>query len=1125
MEKVTDPNLIKQLDSPGTGGLEKVSDPALLDKLDSKYKSDIPFGEEATPNVSLGMRSGAAMFENFLANSAELIESVSSKISEATGLPTGKSATVAKEWLRKRAQEIGPDQEELQDHNSFGAKLVQSIATTPWAIAKYGLATWGAGGNPVAGMAIADAVQNEDKGTHKALNAALQGALMGSALKFVEPWGRAARAISMGGVGAGATALEGGDTSDILVNMLTMGGLALPGRGKTEAKKETKTETPPVSEPTKTPTPPGGAPKTVSGEPVTFKNEEGQTFQAVTIPGLKEFVEQDLAPATKSFLGGAWETGKWLVHSVAPKIGVPKESLDLIMKMAGEYNKAEYELERASLDIEKMFSKLMTGEQVAFIDSMKRGNPQPSTELQQIADFLRTVDTDTWNAANALKPSLAWMDNHFRVLWKVIPGSGAQGRGVGFRRPLEGSEGFFKQHTLDDMSQGIQAGGVPFTYNPITMFKGAFADIQKFITAQRMWNGLKDIGAVQFVKFGKKPPDGFVRVDDKITQVYFKVDEGLVKAGEYYVEEGAGRLLNRYLSRDYVRQAAVGRGLLMLKNMTTAAELGLSAFHFVFETIETAASGAGLGLRKMTWGVSHANMGHILEGAKDIITSPITPFTTAREGGSAIKFIDDARTFIASNRGQDFIQKYPDAAQLIDDLFLGGGKLAIHQDYKINTIRTFKEAIANHNYIGAAIRSIPALNELMMKPMFETYIPRLKVGMFLKEYSNALVERAGEIQRGEMTRPEVARRTWDFVEDRLGEMNFDNLFWDRTFKSSMQVLVRSVTWKLGNIRGFGKAFVEQAKEFKDSYDQGRLPTLAPEMGWALGVVSIHAVLGAMIQKMSTGKGPEELIDYFYPKIDEEGNRISIATYARDAFHLTHEPAGWVKSSMSGFISRMIDIWKNKDFFGVQVYDPEETYAQNTVDALIHMTPLPFSVTSYQKMKEKAEPMEKKALGFLGFTKAPFYIEQTAAQQKAYELMGEMMPTKPRTKEEFEKSKLIKIMAEEFNTASKKGDQAAQQAVLDKFTEGAMKGALNESDINRLVRRIGGEPLPQTFKRLDVMDSMKVWNLTNDKEKGLLAQPMADKIFSYADKHPQEFQKYSARFEKILTKIEQLAKRR
>jgi hypothetical protein len=864
----------------------------------------------------------------------------------------------------------------------------------------------------------------------------------------------------------------------------------------------------------------------VSEEPVTFKNEEGQTFQAVAIPGLKEFVEQDLAPATKSFISGAKETGEWAVHWVAPRLGVPKENLDTIMEMAGKRNKDEYKIERSSMDIEKMFSKLTQGEQVLFIDNMKRGLLQPNKRLQDIADFIRPLDDIDWQTVNALKPSLAWMDNHFRVLWKVIPGSGTQDKGVGFRRPLEGSEGFFKQHTLDDMSQGIAAGGVPFTYNPMTMWKMAHTDLMKYVTAQRMWNGLKAIDAVKFVKFGKKPPDGFVRVDDKITQVYFKVDEGLVKAGEYYVEEGAGRLLNRYLSRDYVRQAAVGRGLLMLKNMTTAAELGLSAFHFVFETIETAASGAGLGLRKMSYGVAHANLGHILEGAKDIVTAPITPFTTAREGGSAIKFIDNAQAFLNTHRGQDFIQKYPDAAQLIDDLFTGGGKLAIHQDYKINTIRTFREAIAKNNYIGAALRSIPALNELMMKPMFETYIPRLKIGMFLKEYSNALVERGSEIQRGELTRPEVARRTWDFVEDRLGEMNFDNLFWDRTFKSSMQVLVRSVTWKLGNIRGFGKAFVRQAEEFKDAYDKGRLPTIAPEMGWALGVTAAHVTMGALIQTLATGKGPQDLIDYVYPKIDDEGNRISIPTYLRDAFHLKHEPAGWVKSSMSGFISRMIDIWKNKDFFGVQVYDPEETYAQNSVDSLIHMVPLPFSVTSYQKMKEKAEPMEKKTMGFLGFTKAPFYIEQTPAQQKAYELMGQMMPSKPRTKEEFERSKLIKTMSEEFKIAGKKGDQAAQQAVIDKFTEGAMAGKLSESDINRLVRRIGGEPLESTFKRLtDLRDAMQVWNLTNDKEKELLAQDMATKIFDYADKHPQEYQKYSAKIEKIITEIEQLAAKR
>ncbi len=674
------------------------------------------------------------------------------------------------------------------------------------------------------------------------------------------------------------------------------------------------------------------------------------------------------------------------------------------------------------------------------------------------------------------------------------------------------------------MSEGIAAGGEPWTYNPVTMFKMAFGDMQKYITARRMWNGLKDIDAVKFVRFGQKAPDGFVRVPDKITQVYFPAEsgEGLVKAGEYWVEEGAGRLINRYLSRDMVREAAIGRGLLGLKNITTAMELGLSAFHLVFETLETAASSVGLGARELSYGVTHGNITSILSGVKEIAASPFSSFLTAdRAGGAAIKYVDNPEAFLAEARGQKFIERYPEAANLIADLFTGGGKLAMSQDYKINSIRTFREAVAQNNYIGAAVRGIPALSELMMKPLFETYIPRLKIGMFLKEYSNAVNERASELNSGAMTRPELARRTWDFVEDRLGEMNFDNLFWDRSFKSAMQVLVRSVTWKLGNIRGFGKAFIEQGKEFKDAYDEGRLPTLAPEMGWALGVIALHATIGATMQYMMTGKKPEQLVDYFYPQIDSDGNRLSIPTYARDAFHLWHKPVGWVGASASGFISRALELWRNKDFFGVQVYDPEDSYTQNAVDMLVHMTPLPFSVSSMAKMREKGEPVGKQAMGFAGFTKAPYYIEQSEAQQKAYDLMGEAMPQRARTKEEFARASLVKQYANEYKQAMKKNDRNAEGEITERMSADAKAGKLNYADIDRFVKKVAAEPLASTVGRLDVRDALQVWKVATPPEKRQLAGVMAEKVIGLADRRPDEYMKMAPKINGLLAEIESM----
>lgn len=94
------------------------------------------------------------------------------------------------------------------------------------------------------------------------------------------------------------------------------------------------------------------------------------------------------------------------------------------------------------------------------------------------------------------KPTLAAKEDHFRVIWKVIPFSGedAKGKSAQFRRskrPWQGDKGFMKRSTLNTISEGIEAGGVPVSTNPWKLFTLAQASMMKYIAAQRAWAGDK----------------------------------------------------------------------------------------------------------------------------------------------------------------------------------------------------------------------------------------------------------------------------------------------------------------------------------------------------------------------------------------------------------------------------------------------------------------------------------------------------------------------------------------------------------------------------------------------------------------------------------------------------------
>ena len=838
----------------------------------------------------------------------------------------------------------------------------------------------------------------------------------------------------------------------------------------------------------------------------------GKIAEDLSAP-VKAFLKEDVLPTGGAALEGFKNTMAGIVNVLAPTVGVNPVDLDQIMKMKGAQDKQDYIFAKTNEIIKKSFDKMTQQENVDFIDRMKKGEEQPTEALQIIADGLRKIDTATWEQAKEFKPSLDWKENHFRVMWKVIPGK-PQGLGFkgAFKRPLQGTKGFAKQSTLVDMSEGLAKGGVPITYNPIEMFQYAYSDMQKFITAQKMIAELKGTGQMKFYPNGKFPDNGYVHLDDYVARVYMPVETAtggtvITPRGEWYIEPNIGRILNNYLSKDLIRASDFGRGLLAIKNVYTAIELSLSPFHAVFESLEAMGSQIGLGIQQVA-------SGQFGKGLKNIVTAPVSPYSTAKLGADAIKFMTGTEA-----DKQAFLKKYPDAGQLMTDLFNGGGRMKMDDAYRISTAKVFKQNLKSGNYIGAGLRALPALSQKMMEPLFDTYIPRLKVGTFLKEYSNDLVENSKELAEGTVTRETLARKRWNFVEDRFGEMNFDNLFWNKTFKTSMQILFRSVTWKMGNLRGTGGAIWGQGKEFYDAARGKRAPRLNPKMAWLLGMSVITAIIGYTMQKALTGKDPKEVKDYIYPQIDDKGNRISTPTYWKDVFHLAHDPVGYVTSSMSGIWGKMLDVWQNKDFYNVEIHNDNDPFLKRAEDNMLHLLPVPFAVSSTISLNKTGAPTSKQAMGFFGFTKAPGYINQTDVQTKIYDVFSKRLGAGVLSQDDADKKNQKSDIRKAYQAGdSEKANELLQQAIdsgLIKDANAFIKNAdfpgdirafkaLPTNDQRDLIRSMTLEEInkyawfvhkdlldPETFS--DISDSAKTFidKVANDEfkepvyEKGVL----------------------------------------
>jgi len=784
-------------------------------------------------------------------------------------------------------------------------------------------------------------------------------------------------------------------------------------------------------------------------------------------PFSKEFIEHDIQPLVKS-IGGNLKAGyDYIAKRLSPVTGVSEKAQNLIGKALGDRNLAEAKIDGALGQMQKMFDKMDDAARVKFVDNIKTGKQQSTPELQQIADLIKTLDKQLYDEIAKYKPSLNWKEDHFRVLWEN-PNTGKTG--IFSKRPLQGTKGFMNQATLKDMSEGINRGLTPVTTNPIKMFKLAYNDGMKYITAQKMWAAMKDEGLAVFVKNGKDAPNNFVKLDDRLAKVYFPAEKGLVSTGEYYVDEGAGRLLNNYLSvNSGLLGSPIAKGAMEIKNLYTQAELSLSAFHAVAESLEASGSQLALGMRKMI------NLKDFSGGLKDILTSPAAPKTLFSLGRSAQKLVTD-ENFKNTELGQGLLKKMPDAEQYVKDFFDGGGKLKMSEDYRVKSLDAMKDAANKDNYIGAAIRALPALNDLVLNPLFNHYIPALKVGMFMKEFPVALAENKGRIDRGQITRQQIARNVNNFIDDRLGEMNFDNLFWDKNMKTAAQLMFRSVTWKLGNLRAMGGAIPEQAMEFMNAHRENRAPILMPKAAWVFGLSAMTTVIAAAIQGIGAGKKLESLKDVIAPQIDpnDPNQRAVVPTYLKDAMHFAHDPSGYLGTSTAGDISKMLDIWNNKDFYGYEIRDKTDPVLEQVKEMAEYYVPKPFAFASaYQQYKEKQSPA-RIGMSFMGFQKAPGYLIHSSIENKIFDLYNiRNAGTKPYKEKEGNDAK------KEIKGLLTSGDKEAAEKKAKEYID---KGILQPKQMRILLKDVKGNASDYFFKKLPIEDKIDLLKEMSEEEK-------------------------------------------
>lgn len=928
---------------------------------------------------------------------------------------------------------------------------------------------------------------------------------------------------------------------------------------------------------------------------------------------------EDIGPTVKDWGGNLGTALDELRKGLTPRAFAKKGTLDTLMASTGQRELRRFSLDQMLHGVETSVGKLPQDEQVAFIDRFKAGQrpTQPTQELAQLDDFFRKTDEDTymrvveaqvrnmdvadqklWNqmapdlkasavhnldavandpTAPAFLKHLAdsitdYKENHFRVLWKTIPGAepfmldkfgkrvlDANGQPIRLagpvgpgpernpgafkgRRPWRGDMGFQRQSTLTDMSEGLDRGGVPYSYNPVTLFKMGQMSAERYIIAQNMWNDAAVQGARVFVPVGQHAPDGYNLINDRIGDVRFRsAKEGLpAEAGKWYLRDDYSRLMNNFLSRDYLRESVSGRGLIGMKNRLTAFRLGFSPFHAVVESLSAVAQQAGIGALKI-WneGLREGDIGAAATGLKDILTSPAAPYTLTKAGTSAYKFVTDPAEFIKTLRGQDFVKQYPEIVPMLRDMFNAGAKLTLHEDEALGATNALREFMANADFIhrpitstvGTAWKGFWAVQEQLYKPLFNHYIPRVKLGSFLKEYSNALTEHEADINSGHMSRGELARQTWDSVEDMFGQVNWDKFFWDRNLKTANQLGLRAAQWFAGNIRITSNAMRGQLGEVLDSakfiynkvspgnpYDVApsvsAIPKLDPRMAKLSALFTTWVTVNSLVQLGMTGQLPQDAKDLFAPRVggtDQYGHPRRVSTPAivwKDAMSIRYQGLKpYLRAKESDLIGGLSDVLNNANFRNDMVYNPEDNWWVKGYDMARHMVGLPIGVENVIQTHEMGDSKGQQALSLLGFKSPPRGFGWSPAENFVYDQAQRDMRAQAPAEQEH------------LKTFYQTAERMSNKTITDKEIDGLVtSGKLLPKDEDELDRMQNMTMFQRHFERLHVTEALKAYQMATPKEQDELQDILSRKEDNVADDIPlPDQEKVYKQFDELLGK--------
>ena len=727
---------------------------------------------------------------------------------------------------------------------------------------------------------------------------------------------------------------------------------------------------------------------------------------------------------------------------------------------------AESRFYKHSQETERFFWKLPLEERLKYINAIEEGIEIKDPALAEIYAYHRDLLDQAYKLSQEWDSTIEYIENYFPHIWEDPVKAKSVLEQIyerhGGRRAFK--ERFARHRKINLIREGLNYGLKLKHTNPEQIVRIRLYSALKASTYARLLAQWKEMGLVTEERIS--PKQVVIETPDK----------------RYYTSPDVKVIWDRITDVGlFGRKDAVGevaRSALALKNTFSALKLGLSAFHFTMVSLVDVAQKGLVAVNKLA-------SGDLGGAVKTIATN------TFKLGGEIERILE-------------FGPKNEEEETIFESLMMAGARKGMPEEFKVKLDTTLQELREKKQYHKVPFALITGVVSKLQEPLMEIYVPRLKLAGFWLEYGDWLARNPHATVE---EKRRMASRIWDSIDNRYGEMVYDNMFWPRWMRDIGVMSMLSLGWNLGTIREVGNSFVDLANVIEKARRGEKVDIAELDKAIFIGVYTlVVGAFGALMNKLLSGEWPKQIKDFFYPRTgrtnpDGSEARVLVPAYSKDFVSVANavQKEGIIKGLVTVGRHKLAPLWAsiadvlaNRDFYGTMITDPADSIPKQLLDAVLYVVTnagMPISVSSTKRILESGQvPLREVILSFLGFSQAPSHVVRSKIQNEIYEALYRKAGGALRTKGEAERRRIRKLLVNRMRIGAVDSDllyQAIRSGAL------GVGGERIRENLKRLIKEAKIPPDVVAFKHLSNEEKAKLWLEMTDAERLRYAPAMSD----------------------------------